>query len=164
MTAVSYHDRANALWMNSEFRNVYVHLDLLAKNATMTFALSSVWITASVYAVLRRSPATASQVTQVGAVRLVSSAPIHPNALPEHPTQHPLFVTDLTVSMVESVSPFEVRLIVAVPTKALSVPRCECLADWTGPRCQYRKSCLNYCFNGGTCSLNPDEDLKPTCL
>ena len=53
---------------------------------------------------------------------------------------------------------------VCVSTKALSVPRCECLADWTGPRCQYRKSCLNYCFNGGTCSLNPDEDLKPTCL
>ncbi|KAI9558491.1 hypothetical protein GHT06_015278 [Daphnia sinensis] len=53
---------------------------------------------------------------------------------------------------------------VCVSTKPLSVPRCECLADWTGPRCQYRKSCLNYCFNGGTCSLNPDEDLKPTCL
>ena len=53
---------------------------------------------------------------------------------------------------------------VCVSTKALSVPRCECLADWTGPRCEVRKSCLNYCFNGGTCSLNPDEDLKPTCL
>lgn len=53
---------------------------------------------------------------------------------------------------------------VCVSTTALSAPRCECLPGWTGPRCEFQKSCLSYCFNGGTCSLNPDEDLKPTCL
>lgn len=53
---------------------------------------------------------------------------------------------------------------ICVSTKALSVPRCECLPEWTGPRCQYRLSCQQYCFNGGTCSVNPDRDLKPTCM
>ena len=53
---------------------------------------------------------------------------------------------------------------VCVSTKALSAPRCECLLDWTGPHCQYRLSCQHYCFNGGTCSVNPDQDLKPSCL
>ena len=53
---------------------------------------------------------------------------------------------------------------VCVSTKALSVPRCECLPDWTGSRCQYRTSCQQYCFNGGSCFPNPDADLKPTCL
>ena len=53
---------------------------------------------------------------------------------------------------------------VCISTKALSSPRCECLPEWTGPRCQTRITCQHYCFNGGTCSPNLDEDLKPTCM
>lgn len=53
---------------------------------------------------------------------------------------------------------------VCVSTTALSAPRCECLAGWTGTRCQDRVSCQNYCFNGGACSLNPDSSLDPVCL
>lgn len=53
---------------------------------------------------------------------------------------------------------------VCISTSALSSPRCECLDTWSGPRCEIKASCKYYCFNGGTCSLNPDEDLKPTCM
>lgn len=53
---------------------------------------------------------------------------------------------------------------VCISTSALRSPRCECLDDWTGLRCEIKTSCQRYCFNGATCSLNPDQDLKPTCM
>uniref|UniRef100_A0AAX7U7X7 EGF-like domain-containing protein n=1 Tax=Astatotilapia calliptera TaxID=8154 RepID=A0AAX7U7X7_ASTCA len=55
-------------------------------------------------------------------------------------------------------------------------PVCRCMAEYTGDRCLYRESCWQqtntntpscqlcdgYCYNGGTCHLDPDTNL-PFC-
>lgn len=44
------------------------------------------------------------------------------------------------------------------------IPKCNCLPEWAGERCDNRLSCTNYCYNGATCNMNPDPDLMPTCV
>ena len=53
---------------------------------------------------------------------------------------------------------------VCVSASPLDAPRCHCPYNWSGPRCQHATLCQqHFCFNGGTCWLNPDHDLKPSC-
>ncbi|XP_059475497.1 low-density lipoprotein receptor-related protein 1 isoform X2 [Neocloeon triangulifer] len=43
-------------------------------------------------------------------------------------------------------------------------PICRCLDGWTGPRCDNKATCRNFCFNGATCQEPEDSDLKPVCI
>ena len=41
--------------------------------------------------------------------------------------------------------------------------KCRCPKGWAGSDCSHAKSCRSYCFNGGTCEVNPDPSLSLVC-